>query len=104
MTFITNNKIVCVGKYKLERKATQKEINGEPLVDVEYELRMLLQNGDSVNIATLDCTAMKLFEEAINKQGPNANHIPLPTSSSPIYFYLKKSRQIFPRVDNFKIL
>jgi hypothetical protein len=67
MTFITNNKIVCVGKYKLERKASQKEIDGKPFVDVEYELRMLLQNGDSVCIAILDNTAMKLFEDAIKK-------------------------------------
>lgn len=67
MTFITNDKIVCVGKYKLEKKTSQKEINGAPYVDIEYDLRMLLQNGDSVRLATLNCTAMKLFEEAIKK-------------------------------------
>lgn len=67
MTFITNDKIVCVGKYKLEKKITQKDINGNPYVDIEYDLRMLLQNGDSVHLASLDCTAMKLFEEAIKK-------------------------------------
>lgn len=68
MTFITNNKIVCVGKYKLERKASQREVDGNLFVDVEYELRMLLQNGDSVGIATLDHTAMRLFEDAIKKR------------------------------------
>ena len=67
MTFITNDKIVCVGKYKLEKITSQKEFDGKPFVEVEYELKMLLQNGDSVRLAILNCTAMKLFEEAVKK-------------------------------------
>ena len=78
-------------------------IGAAPAYPVPSACPKALQSTKTANFST-NTLPRVLIGSAIYKQGPNANHIPLPTSSSPIYFYLKKSRQIFPQVDNFKIL